>query len=374
MLELFIIFAHRNMKNLAEEIETLFSVEGHADIPGIGVLKSSRIPARWNELSKTFIPPCNEIVFIPSGNGLSILPVAAVLAKKSGMSIPDAVRETEKQISDFLHSGEPIKIGEWGTLIPPSARVDDVCKFVPADQPAALPRFYCLPDISLETRTKDKFSEAADGIGPVDDTNAGIRKRRILKRRGVAGFVPATVAALIAAVLMIFVFPPRKMYGVYISSDGAQTAVNALQEPSWNDKYHPSAKENTADTGNRSGIWRVIPAAAPVATKNHIKATEKTKNDSLFRNEWTLVVAGHISRKGAGRLKEYLCRTLKGKYGRDDIRIEKSGPYLFVTVGRFKTRDVAVDALPALRSIPELSESWATSSKIFLQDRERTAS
>lgn len=406
------------MKKLREEILFLLSTEGRVDMPKAGVLKCVRVSARWDDNKGIFSPPCNSLTFRPSHSddaSLSLYPLASLHSRLSGISLPDAVRETEKDIADFLSGEKPMDLGEWGVLFPPSGKEgsSEGCKFVASKYHPTMPELYALPVITFEgmrtvtpvqpatadkerTETAEKpalvAASAIPGPQPAQEEphdrgeDDGDAEEVVTSghNRSIRGFWSVAAAIAAAIIFAVFILPPRTMYGIYqhqSDEDNKAYSDHKTVVDIYGAGKSASAKASKPGNGATekalAGVWGIPAAAKDMVRKasDHTGSATMSEQATAASNDgkrksqevvtpgaWTIVVAGHVSVEGAKNLKRQLLSMQKDYPVLQAIQVERSKGHNRVTVGQYRTKADALTALQKVRTIEVdgLSDSWVT--------------
>lgn len=105
------------MLNIGQYLHKLLLVHQEVGVPGIGIFRSERVPARFDEVKGTFLPPSNSYSLIQHEPVDHYL--LNYISKTAGLNLEDANEALEKAtaslITEISNKGE-IKIDEIGYL------------------------------------------------------------------------------------------------------------------------------------------------------------------------------------------------------------------------------------------------------------------
>lgn len=147
------------MKNLFSHIEYLLYSHDCVIVPQLGAFVVRHVPAEYNPLTSTFLPPREQILFNPElthSDGL----LAASVARSSGVSYQQAsaivTDEVTKLLGALNRPGSRCPAGQLGLLI---RAPHGVVTFEPSRRYFSTPALYKLPEVATTTVAEREEAE-----------------------------------------------------------------------------------------------------------------------------------------------------------------------------------------------------------------------
>lgn len=309
--------------DLTRHIEILLLSNDCVVVPGLGAFLTHYVPARYDDIDGSFIPPMRTVGFNQRIQESDML-LAQSYVEAFDISYPEAVRRVEDDVEALRgcleENGQYLMHG-IGTL---SLNADGNVEFEPTEAGIITPSLYGLGSFQMERLDAEENSEEHHNVN----------------WRTIASVGRYVAAAAIAVVAFLFIPSPS------------------------NDVFHQPARISQS-----SVIPSVLPSHINIAAKTtKLSATPKTVapkevvKPEVKRVEakvveqpkpFTIVLASRITRSNGAEMVEQLL-----KEGMSGVRLHVGAANVKVVDGAFATRQEAVDSLNKLVQDKRFADSW----------------
>lgn len=309
--------------DLTRHIEILLLSNDCVVVPGLGAFLTHYVPARYDDIDGSFIPPMRTVGFNQRIQESDML-LAQSYVEAFDISYPEAVRRVEDDVEALRNcleeNGQYLMHG-IGTL---SLNADGNVEFEPTEAGIITPSLYGLGSFQIERLDAEEKSEEHHNVN----------------WRTVASVGRYVAAAAIAVVAFLFIPSP--------SNDVFHQPARISQS-----SVIPSVLPSHINIAAKTTKLSATPK--PVAPKKAVKPEVKRVEAKVMEQPkpFTIVLASRITRSNGVEMVEQL-----HKEGMSGVRLHVGASNVKVVDGAFATRQEAVDSLNKLVQDKRFADSW----------------
>ncbi len=308
--------------DLTRHIEILLLSNDCVVVPGLGAFLTHYVPARYDDIDGSFIPPMRTVGFNQRIQESDML-LAQSYVEAFDISYPEAVRRVEDDVEALrrqLEEKGQYQMHGIGTL---SLNADGNVEFEPTEAGIITPSLYGLGSFQMER---------------LDFVQKSTEEHHV-NWRTVASVGRYVAAAAIAVVAFLFIPSP--------TNDGFRQPAHISQS-----SVIPSVLPSHINIAAKTTKLTVAPkSAATKAAKAKAKPAEAKVVEQP--KPFTIVLASRITRKNGKEMVERL-----QKEGMRGVRLHIGAANVKVVDGAFATRQEAVDSLNKLVQDKRFADSW----------------
>lgn len=308
--------------DLTRHIEILLIDNDCVTVPGLGSFMAQYIPARYDGIDGSFLPPMRTVGFIQRVVMNDSL-VAQSYVEAYDISYPEAVRRLEDDVEAVrrqLEETGDYQMNGIGTL---SLNADGNLEFEPAEAGIITPSLYGLGNFQMERI----------------DAQSSTSDEHHVNWRMAASVGRYVAAAAIAVVAFLFIPSPSND----VSRQPARISQSAVL-PSVLPSHINIAATHTKLTASPKPASAKVSKPKPQPSES--KVVEQPK-------PFTIVLASRITHKNADAMVAQL-----QSEGMSGVRIHVGTANVKVVNGSFATRQEAVDSLNELVKDKRFADSW----------------
>lgn len=309
--------------DLTRHIEILLLSNDCVVVPGLGAFLTHYVPARYDDIDGSFIPPMRTVGFNQRIQESDML-LAQSYVEAFDISYPEAVRRVEDDVEalrDCLEENGQYLMHGIGTL---SLNADGNVEFEPTEAGIITPSLYGLGSFQIERLDAEEKSEEHHNVN----------------WRTVVSVGRYVAAAAIAVVAFLFIPSP--------SNDVFHQPARISQS-----SVIPSVLPSHINIAAKTTKLSATPK--PVAPKKAVKPEVKRVEAKVMEQPkpFTIVLASRITRSNGVEMVEQLL-----KEGMSGVRLHVGASNVKVVDGAFATRQEAVDSLNKLVQDKRFADSW----------------
>ena len=332
---------------LERHIEILLLENECVIVPDFGGFMTHRIPARYDENDRMFVPPVRTLGFNPQLN-INDSVLAQSYVEAYDISYPEALRRIESEVSELkqhLQNEGSYELNDIGTL---ALNEDGNYVFTPCEAGILSPDLYGLSGFNFK-RLKDVEATVKPILPEADHTATEIALEPSLleftdsseensEQNDTIAIKMSWIrnaVAVAAAILAFFL-----MATPVTNSDLGNQAISNLQ----GNILYKLIPQDTSD----------VPAAKPVV-EDTIKTVKVQPTPSYT---YYIILASQVKKSNA---ESFVATLLKEGY--EDAKVMVDCNTVRVSCGSFATEAEAYEQLKTIKSNPKLREAWVFKKK-----------
>lgn len=308
--------------DLTRHIEILLLSNDCVVVPGLGAFLTHYVPARYDDIDGSFIPPMRTVGFNQRIQESDML-LAQSYVDAYDISYPEAVRRVEDDVEALrscLEDKGQYQMHGIGTL---SLNADGNVEFEPTEAGIITPSLYGLG--SFQMGRLDAEEKAAE--------HRNVNWRKVVS---VGRYVAAAAIAVVA-----FLFIPSPSNDVF--HQPARISQSSVIPSVLPNHINIAAKTTKLSAAPKPAVTKAV---KPEVKRVEAKVEEQPK-------PFTIVLASRITRSNGAEMVERL-----RKEGMDGVRLHIGSANVKVVDGAFATRQEAVDSLNNLIHDKRFADSW----------------